>query len=107
MLQSEQLFSPAFGYMEKQNEISERMRAILVDWLIEVHYKFKLIPETLFLTINLVDRFLGKVQVPRCQLQLVGVTAMMVASKYEEIYPPEINDFAFITDKAVTRKEIL
>jgi hypothetical protein len=59
MKQAEELSSPQFGYMELQQDVTERMRAILVDWLIEVHYKFKLLPETLFLTVNLVDRFLG------------------------------------------------
>ena len=83
------------------------MRAILVDWLIEVHLKFKLLPETLFLTVNLIDRFLERVQVPRSKLQLVGVTAMMIASKYEEIYAPLVKDFAYITDKAVNSEEIL
>jgi hypothetical protein len=79
------------------------MRAILVDWLIEVHLKFKLKSETLFLTVNLIDRFLERQKVSRNKLQLVGVTAMMIASKYEEIYPPQIGDFAYITDKAVSK----
>jgi G2/mitotic-specific cyclin-B, other len=46
--------------MSKQADINEKMRAILIDWLIEVHLKFKLLPETLFLTINIIDRFLEK-----------------------------------------------
>jgi cyclin B len=83
------------------------MRAILVDWLIEVHYKFKLMPETLFLTMNLIDRFLERSDVLRTKLQLVGVTAMLIACKYEEIYAPEVRDFVYITDKAYTREEIL
>ena len=104
---SEQLTSPQMGYIEHQPDISERMRAILVDWLIEVHLKFKLRAETLFLTVNLIDRFLSRAKVERSKLQLVGVTAMMLASKYEEIYPPQVADFAYITDKAVTKQEIL
>jgi hypothetical protein len=91
----------------KQTDINEKMRAILVDWLIEVHYKFKLMPETLFLTVNLIDRFLEKIDVVRTKLQLVGVTAMLIACKYEEIYAPEVRDFVYITDKAYTREEIL
>ena len=83
------------------------MRAILIDWLIEVHLKFKLLPETLFLTINMIDRFLEKQTIPRTKLQLVGVTAMLIASKYEEIYAPEVRDFVYITDKAYTKEEIL
>ena len=83
------------------------MREILTDWLIEVHLKFKLLPETLYLTVNLIDRFLSTTQIMRNKLQLVGVTAMLIASKYEEIYPPIVNDFVYITDNAYTREEIL
>jgi hypothetical protein len=66
--ETEGLTSPNIGYIEHQTDISERMRAILVDWLIEVHMKFKLRPETLFLTINLIDRFLERVRVSRNKL---------------------------------------
>lgn len=69
-------YDPA--YMAKQPHINARMRAILVDWLVEVHYKFKCCPETLYLTVNLIDRFLDRKQVPRPKLQLVGVTAFLV-----------------------------
>lgn len=108
MLRTERLFTAQYGFMNtKQNDINEKMRAILVDWLIEVHYKFKLMPETLFLTVNLIDRYLDKVDVVRTKLQLVGVTAMLIACKYEEIYAPEVRDFVYITDKAYTKEEIL
>ena len=83
------------------------MRTILVDWLVEVHLKFKLVPETLFLTINLIDRFLALEQIHRSKLQLVGVSAMLIASKYEEIYAPIVKDFVYITDNAYTSKGIL
>ena len=83
------------------------MRAILIDWLVEVHLKFKLMPETLFLTHNLIDRFLSKKVVTRKNLQLVGVTAMLLASKYEEIWAPEVRDFVYISDKAYSREQIL
>ena len=79
------------------------MRGILVDWLVEVHLKFKLMPETLHLTANLIDRFLASRNVSRKRLQLVGVTAMLVASKYEEIWAPEVRDFVYISDKAYDR----
>jgi G2/mitotic-specific cyclin-B, other len=95
------------GYMDRQEDINEKMRAILIDWLVEVHLKFKLVPESLYLTINLIDRFLEKEQVNRQKLQLVGVTAMLIACKYEEIYPPIVKDFVYITDNAYTKEEIL
>ncbi|KAJ7544944.1 hypothetical protein O6H91_09G099800 [Diphasiastrum complanatum] len=94
-------------YMSKQADINEKMRAILVDWLIEVHLKFKLMPETLFLTMNLIDRYLSAQNVSRRHLQLVGVTAMLLAAKYEEIWAPEVQDFVVISDGAYTRDQVL
>lgn len=94
-------------YMSRQSDINEKMRAILIDWLIEVHLKFKLMPETLFLTTNLIDRYLCVQSVSRKNLQLVGVTAMLLAAKYEEIWAPEVNDFVHISDNAYTREEVL
>ena len=79
--------------MKKQSDINERMRAILIDWLVDVHLKFKLLPETLYLTINMIDRYLDKEVITRRKLQLVGISAMLISSKYEEIYPPEIKDY--------------
>lgn len=87
-------------YMENQPHINERMRSILVDWLVEVHLKFKLVPETLYLTVNIIDRYLALKEVSRPKLQLLGVTALLVAAKYEEIYPPELRDLVYICDRA-------
>nr|XP_027077582.1 G2/mitotic-specific cyclin-2-like isoform X1 [Coffea arabica] len=95
------------NYMAQQFDINEKMRAILMDWLIEVHYKFELREETLFLTINLIDRFLEKQSVVRKKLQLVGLVAMLLACKYEEVSVPVVDDLIFISDKAYTRKEVL
>jgi len=64
-------------------------------------------PETLYLTCNLIDRYLAKRNVTRKRLQLVGVTAMLIASKYEEIWAPEVRDFVYISDKAYSREDIL
>jgi cyclin B len=94
-------------YMSSQPYINERMRTILVDWLVEVHLKFKMVPETLYLTVHIIDRFLEDNRVRRSKLQLVGVAALLVASKYEEIYPPELRDLVYITDRAYNKQEIL
>jgi hypothetical protein len=92
------------------------MRRVLVDWMIQVHSKFNLLPETLFITINLLDRFTQKsCEVPNSQgscgilrreYQLIGVTCMLIAAKYEEIYPPYVKDFSLITDNAYTQEQI-
>ena len=94
-------------YMSRQNDINQKMRVILNDWLVEVHLKFKLRQETLYLCFQLIDRFLENTIVQRGRLQLVGVTGLMLASKYEEIYPPEIRDYVYICDNAYTREQIL
>jgi len=94
-------------YIDSQPRINEKMRSILVDWLTDVHLKFRLVPETLYLTVNIVDRYLEKVKVERRNLQLLGVTCLLIASKYEELYPPEINDLVYICDNVYTRKNII
>lgn len=83
------------------------MRAILVDWLVEVHHMFKLLPETLFLTVFIIDRYLEKAVVAREKLQLIGITAMFIGAKYEEIYAPECNDFVHVSDGAYEKDQIL
>ncbi|KAL5709687.1 G2/mitotic-specific cyclin S13-6 [Ranunculus cassubicifolius] len=99
--------SVVHDYMESQPEINTRMRAILVDWLIEVHNKFELAPETLYLTIYIVDRYLSVTSVLRKELQLVGISAMLIASKYEEIWAPAVNDFVCVCDGIYSRDQVL
>ncbi|KAL9454990.1 hypothetical protein AB3S75_010404 [Citrus x aurantiifolia] len=94
-------------YMDAQPEINAKMRSILVDWLTEVHRKFELMPETLYLTVHIVDRFLSKETIQRKELQLVGISAMLIACKYEEIWAPEVNDFVRISDSAYLREQVL
>ncbi|XP_049573153.1 G2/mitotic-specific cyclin-B2 isoform X2 [Syngnathus scovelli] len=88
-------------------EITDCMRALLIDWMVKVHSRFQLLQETLYLSVAILDRFLQIQPVSRRKLQLVGVTAMLVASKYEESYPPLVGDFAYITDSAFTNAQIL
>lgn len=99
---------PLTTYMEScQNDINAAMRSILVDWLVEVGQEYKLSSETLFLSVSYIDRFLSLVDVPRSQLQLVGITAMLIASKYEEIYAPLVDDFCYITDNTYNKEAVL
>ncbi|EGA60132.1 Clb2p [Saccharomyces cerevisiae FostersO] len=81
-------------------------RDILVNWLVKIHNKFGLLPETLYLAINIMDRFLGKELVQLDKLQLVGTSCLFIASKYEEVYSPSIKHFASETDGACTEDEI-
>lgn len=94
-------------YMHTQDDINPRMRSILIDWLVEVHLKFKLVPPTLYLCVHIIDKYCAGNPVKRAKLQLVGVTAMLLACKWEEIYPPEVKDCVYITDNAYKQKEVL
>lgn len=98
---------PKSGYMQKQPDITNNMRAILVDWLVEVGEEYKLQNETLYLAVNYIDRFLSSMSVLRGKLQLVGTAAMLLASKFEEIYPPEVAEFVYITDDTYNKKQVL
>ncbi|KAI8808033.1 G2/mitotic-specific cyclin B [Cladochytrium replicatum] len=94
-------------YIDNQQELSWKMRLVLIDWLIDVHNRFKLLPETLFLAVNIVDRFLSLRVVSMVKLQLVGVTAMFIASKYEETVAPSVNSFSYMAENGYTDEEIL
>ncbi|KAI6535049.1 hypothetical protein MCOR05_006100 [Pyricularia oryzae] len=98
---------PNPNYMNHQDDIEWKTRGILVDWLIEVHTRFRLVPETLFLAVNIVDRFLSEKVVKLDRLQLVGITAMFIASKYEEVKSYHISEFSRVTDDSIRESEIL
>ncbi|KAL0273263.1 UNVERIFIED_CONTAM: hypothetical protein PYX00_005976 [Menopon gallinae] len=98
---------PRKNYMLKQSDISYSMRAILVDWLVEVVEEYRLKTETLYLAVSYIDRFLSYMSVVRAKLQLVGTAAMFIASKFEEIYPPDVKDFVFVTDDTYSKKQVL
>lgn len=76
---------PYLQYMEKQTELEWRFRGILADWLIQVHARLRLFPETLYLAMNVLDRFLSARTVSLAKLQLAGMACMMIAAKYEEV----------------------
>lgn len=98
---------PSPTYMEHQNDLKWDMRGVLVDWLIEVHTKFRLYAETLFIAVNIIDRFLTLRVVSVQKLQLVGITALILASKYEEVQVPSIQNFIYMADGGYTDDEIL
>lgn len=95
-------------YLDGQSVITPKMRSILVDWLVQVHKRFRLQSETLYLTVTIMDRYLfSSSKISKNDMQLIGVTSMMIACKYEEIYAPEIDDFVYICDNAYKADEIL
>ena len=98
---------PKLGYMNTQYEINEIMRAILIDWIIDIHLKFKLRQETLFMTIWLIDTYLSYAFVPREKFQLLGITCLLISCKSHEIYYPQQNKLIEMTDNAYTKQEML
>lgn len=94
-------------YLSRQPHINEKMRAILVDWMVDVSQKFKLQPQSLFIAVNLVDRYLDRRPIERSRLQLAGVAALMIVGKYEEIYPPLLKDYVGVCDCTYTPEEIV
>ncbi|XP_062513867.1 cyclin-A2-like [Corticium candelabrum] len=107
MILQEPKFMSNPSYMKKQPDITNAMRSILVDWLVEVADEYKLQAQTLYLAISYIDRFLSKMSVMRGKLQLVGAASMFVAAKFEEIHPPEVDEFVYITDDTYTRSQVL
>jgi cyclin B len=98
---------PKYNYMKEQKEINEKMRSILIDWLIDVHHKFRFSDETLFMTVFIIDRYLSVNQITKLKLQLLGITSLLIACKHEEIDLPKIDDFIYITDNAYVKDEVI
>jgi cyclin B len=93
-------------YFQFQNDINSKMRAILIDWLIDVHLKFNFRQETLYITINIIDRYLSLKKIERCNFQLLGVTALFIACKQNEISFRKLNEYVYITDNAYSEEDI-
>jgi len=92
-----------------QPNISQRMRAILVDWLVDIHHKMKCDPTVLYLTVQILDRFLAAdvKKASKKNLQLIGTSAFLIASKYEQIYPAPICDLVYVCDRIYTEDDII
>ncbi|QIW94649.1 hypothetical protein AMS68_000167 [Peltaster fructicola] len=107
MRKLEDRMRPNPRYMDQQQEIQWSMRAVLVDWVVQVHQRFNLLPETLFLCINYIDRFLTHKVVSLGKLQLVGATALFIAAKFEEVNCPTLQEIIFMVDGGYTMDELL
>ena len=107
MLRKEKKWQVDYSYMDFQVKIDETTRSTLIDWIIQIHYNFRLLPESLFLTINIIDRYFSSRQIHAREAQLVALAAMLIATKYEEIYPPLLKDFVYICDQLYQASDIL
>ena len=99
-------FKPEYNYMNSQNEINEQMRSILVDWIIDVHGKFGFTDETLYMTVLIIDRYSSIKKITRNEYQNLGISALMISCKHEEINVPKVEDFIYITDNAYNKEEV-
>lgn len=95
------------NYTSAQREITGQMRSILVDWLVEVAQEYHLSDETLHLCVHYTDRFLSRLPIQRSRLQLVGITCLRLACKFEEASPLAIDEFVYISDGSYTKDEVL
>lgn len=100
-------FRPNPTYMDSQPELKWSYRSTLIDWIVQVHSRFQLLPETLYLTVNIIDRFLSKKAVTLNRFQLVGAAALFIAAKYEEINCPTLKDIVYMLDNAYSREDII
>ena len=109
MLKEESKFKTSPDCMDPcfQPELRKEMRKTLVSWLVEVCIYHNLSEETWYISVNIVDRFCMKQVVNMKEYQLLGVAALLIASKYEEIRPPAVNDFVVITECTYSRENIL
>lgn len=105
--QDQSTTKPQIGYMDKQSEINDKMRAILIDWMIEVHFHFNLKQETLFMAVCIIDSFLSVHFISRRRFQLLGITSLLIACKAQEIYYPHLNKFILATGDAYTKEDII
>ncbi|KAI8853407.1 cyclin-like protein [Chytridium lagenaria] len=98
---------PKSNYIEIQSDLTWDMRSELVNWLVEVHCKLRLLPETLYYAVNVVDRFLSTKAIPVTKLLLVGVTSLFIACKYEEVQIPAVAVMAYMVNNAHNVDEII
>lgn len=103
----EKKYMPNADYMDDQKDLEWQQRGLLMDWLVEIHSKLHLLPETLYLATNIIDRFMTLRVVSLDKIQLVGVTALLLAAKYEEVFPPVLHHFSYLTGGNFDDNDIL
>ncbi|KAI9591160.1 cyclin-like protein [Syncephalis fuscata] len=106
MLELEKKYHPDPNYMSRQTQLEWHMRTQLIDWMVEVHHKLELLPETLFLSVNILDRFLSKKNASIQRLQLVGAGSLILACKYEERCVPAFSTFAELSGNTLTVEDL-
>ncbi len=107
MINKENVYQRNALMLHRHPSLQARMRSILIDWLSEVCEVYRLNRDTYYLSVDFIDRYLSyQTDVPKQQLQLLGITCLFIAAKIEEIYPPKMSEFAYVTDGACNEPEI-
>jgi len=106
-LRAHEAWSPGVDFLQQQPELNPRMWSILLDWLSVVSHKFKFVPRSFQLAVDFMRRYMATAEVSRKRLQLVGIGALCLACKHEEVMIPNMNDFIFICDNAYTLHELM
>ncbi|KAA0723572.1 G1/S-specific cyclin-E1 [Triplophysa tibetana] len=108
LLKKDKIYLRDMRVMQRHPNLQPKMRAILLDWLIEVCEVYKLHRETFYLGQDYFDRFMSTQEnVLKTTLQLIGISCLFIAAKMEEIYPPKVHQFAYVTDGACSEDDIL
>lgn len=82
------------------------MRSVLINWLLEIQSKLTLSDRTLFMAVGIFDRVLVKKIITRQRLQLLGITSFFIASKFEDVSPPDLDQLVYFCDDIYSREEI-
>ena len=93
--------------VQEATEVKDTSRAFLIEWIIDVHRKFRLRPETLYVTVFIVDRFLSLKRIKKNELHILGVTALLISTKYEEIYPPQLKELLNVSENKFNKAAVL
>ena len=104
--QEESILEPSKDFMKHQPDLTAHSRGILINWLVSVHRYLKLLPETFYISVSIIDRYLQKKAISKYQLQLLGIASLFLSAKYEEIYPPEFSRFLKVIENAYSKSQI-
>ena len=105
--EEETLIKPHDYLKTVQTEVRDTQRAFLLEWIIDVHRKYRLRPETLYVCQFIIDKYLSREKTSSKKLHLIGVTTLLIGTKYEEIYPPDLKDFLHVSENKFTKNQVL
>ncbi|XP_035536252.1 cyclin N-terminal domain-containing protein 2 isoform X2 [Morone saxatilis] len=97
----------SFPNADLPRHFTDATRAILMDWLIQVHEIMHFQAETLYLAVHLLNRSLRQIKVATANLQLLGMVCLFLAAKKEECLLPEVSGLCYLMDHTYTKHQLL